>query len=496
MLSDTDRFEQLITARHSCVSIISPEESHALSIVGDVALRRQCDYLIWSVTRGVRDGLIADSPPVPDTDHPAAALFHLSRHLKKRSIIVALDLGGHLKDERVVRALRDLLVAVGNTNSTLVLIDYRDELPRFVQAAATRFEISLPDEAEIEDLIKQTLRSVNAEQRIAVEVTRQGLDTMICTLRGLSRRQIRQIIIDSIAEDRRFDDADAKSFLSSKRRAVGDGLLEYVESPTTLDEIGGLAKFKQWLEMRSGCFSSEAKAFGLPAPRGVLMLGVQGAGKSLSAKAVATAWQRPLLRMDVGALYDRYIGESERRLRDALHQAEHMAPVVLWIDEIEKAFASAASQSTDGGLSKRMFGTLLTWMQEHRSPVFLFATANDIEALPPELLRKGRFDEIFFVDLPMLEARHAIFRLHLAKRGKDPSMFDVDSLACASQGFSGAEIEQAIVSALYLAFRERSPLATEHILATINASPPLSVTMREKIQWLREWAKDRCVPAD
>ena len=182
------------------------------------------------------------------------------------------------------------------------------------------------------------------------------------------------------------------------------------------------------------------------------MLGVQGGGKSLSAKAVATAWQRPLLRLDVGALYDQYIGESEKRLRDALHQAERMAPVVLWIDEIEKGFASAASQSTDGGLSKRMFGTLLTWMQEHTAPVFLIATANDIEALPPELLRKGRFDEIFFVDLPGLEARHAIFAIHLKKRKRDPKKFDLDALAEASDGFSGAEIEQAIVSALHDAF--------------------------------------------
>jgi SpoVK/Ycf46/Vps4 family AAA+-type ATPase len=496
MLSDQDRFEQLVSARHSCVSIVTSEEGYALSVVGDVALRRQCDYWIWSVTRGVRDGLLADSPPVPDTDHPAAALFHLSRNLKKRALIVAMDVVGHLKDERVVRALRDALTAVMQTGSTLVLLDYRDDLPPLVQAIATRFEISLPDEVEIEELIKQTLRAVNVEQRIAVDVTRQGLDTMIRTLRGLPRRQIRQIIIDSIAEDRRFDDADVKGFLSSKRRAVGDGLLEYVEAPTSLDEIGGLTAFKDWLQMRSDCFSAEAKEFGLPVPRGVLMLGVQGAGKSLSAKAVATAWQRPLLRMDVGALYDRYVGESEKRLRDALRQAERMAPVVLWIDEIEKAFASAASQSTDGGLSKRMFGTLLTWMQEHQHPVFLFATANDIEALPPELLRKGRFDEIFFVDLPNLEARSLIFRIHLAKRRKPVESFDLAALASVSEGFSGAEIEQAIIAALYTAYREKTQLNTDHIIKAIRTSPPLSVTMREKIEWLRDWAKERCVSAE
>ncbi len=226
------------------------------------------------------------------------------------------------------------------------------------------------------------------------------------------------------------------------------------------------------------------------------MLGVQGAGKSLSAKAVATAWQRPLLRMDVGALYDKYIGESERRLRDALKQAERMAPIILWIDEIEKAFASAASQSSDGGLSKRMFGALLTWMQERTEPVFLIATANDIEALPPELLRKGRFDEIFFVDLPSLEARSAIVEIHLKKRRRDPAKFDIAVLAAASDGFSGAEIEQAIISAMHEAFAAKTELTTEHIVEAMKSSPPLSVTMAEKVQWLRQWAQQRCVPAE
>jgi SpoVK/Ycf46/Vps4 family AAA+-type ATPase len=242
--------------------------------------------------------------------------------------------------------------------------------------------------------------------------------------------------------------------------------------------------------------SDQAVAFGITPPRGILMLGVQGAGKSLAAKAVATAWRRPLLRMDAGALYDRYIGESERRLREALQQTERMAPVVLWIDEIEKGFASAASQSTDGGLSKRMFGTLLTWMQEHTAPVFLIATANDIEALPPELLRKGRFDEIFFVGLPNLEARTQITSIHLKKRKRDPAHFDVASIAEASAGYSGAEIEQAIIAALNDAFAAHTQLATHHILDALKGSPPLSVTMSEKLEALQAWAVGRCMPAD
>ena len=242
--------------------------------------------------------------------------------------------------------------------------------------------------------------------------------------------------------------------------------------------------------------TTKGQQSGLPAPRGVLLLGVQGAGKSLCAKAIATAWQRPLLRLDPCALYDRYIGESERRLRDALDQAEAMAPIILWVDEIEKGFASAASRSTDGGLSQRMFGTLLTWMQDHTEPVFIVATANDIEALPPELLRKGRFDEIFFVDLPGPESRREIFSIHLKSRGKDPAAFDLDALTKASDGYSGAEIEQAVVSGLYDAFQAGRDLSTQFVLDALRNSPPLSVTMAERVDALREWSKGRCVPAE
>ena len=257
-----------------------------------------------------------------------------------------------------------------------------------------------------------------------------------------------------------------------------------------------MKRLKRWLKQRQESVTDSAVDFGLSAPRGVMMLGVQGAGKSLCAKAIATAWQRPLLRLDPGALYDRYVGESERRLRDALRQAEMMAPIVLWIDEIEKAFASASGRSTDGGLSQRMFGTLLTWMQEHEAPVFMVATANEIEALPPELLRKGRFDEIFFVDLPGRATRKQIFSIHLKKRKRDPANFDLDALAGAADGFSGAEIEQAVVAAMHDAFADKQDLTTAKIVSAIENSPPLSVTMAERVQELRTWAKNRCVPAD
>jgi SpoVK/Ycf46/Vps4 family AAA+-type ATPase len=259
-----------------------------------------------------------------------------------------------------------------------------------------------------------------------------------------------------------------------------------------IDDVAGMDQLKRWLQLRMHAQSQAGREFGLETPRGILLLGVPGAGKSLCAKSVASAWDRPLLRLDAGSLYNSYVGESERRLREALAQAEAMAPVILWIDEIEKAFASAASRSTDGGLSQRMFGALLTWMQEHVPPVFIVATANDIEALPSELLRKGRFDEIFFVDLPNAAVRRRIFEIHLARRNQDPKKFDLKFLGKISDGYSGAEIEEAIRAAVFTAFGEKAEVTTAGIEEAIRETRPLSVTMGEKVKALRRWAAERC----
>jgi len=372
-----------------------------------------------------------------------------------------------------------------------------DALPEVIKTEARSFEVSLPDEAELKKLVERTLRRFNYDKPIEIGISKRGFNAIIRNLRGLTRKQAESIIVDTVADDREFTDEDLNIVLANKRRLIQrGGLLDYVKTPLTLDQIGGMSRLKTWLKQRKNAFQNRAKAFGLEAPRGVLMLGVQGGGKSLCAKAIAAAWQQPLLRMDPSSLYASYIGQSERNLREALKQTEMMAPVILWIDEIEKAFAAAASRSSDGGLSQRMFGTLLTWMQDHTEPVFVVATANDIEALPPELLRKGRFDEIFFVDLPSLGVRQTIFAIHLQKRHRDPETFDLRALAAASEGFSGAEIEQAVLSALHQIYGRDQALDTERILKVLQQSPPLSVTMAEKMQALRVWAKNRCVPAD
>ncbi len=493
---DLKKLEQLVRGLHPCVSIVTYEEAYALRLVHDTAMSVGCDLKVWSVIDGVRDGLFREAEPVKDTEHPAAGLYHMWRQ-DDAGTCVTLDLADHLRDARTLRVLRDLVQAFAQDERCLVMIDHTEALPAVVEACATRFELSLPEEKELEAILRETLRRHHREEKIEVHLRRRELGVILRNLRGLTRRQVEQILTEAVVDDRRFDAKDLNLVLARKRQAIrSHGLLEYVQAPVDLEEIGGLRRLKRWLAQRQHAMTGRGEAFGITAPRGVLMLGVQGAGKSMCAKAIATAWQRPLLRMDVGALYDRYIGESERRLRDALRQAERMAPIILWIDEIEKAFASAASQSTDGGLSRRMFGTLLTWMQEHREPVFLVATANDIEALPPELLRKGRFDEIFFVDLPSEETRRQILAIHLRQRKRDPEAFDLDALVSSSEGCSGAEIEQGIVSALHVAYADQRELTTQDVANALAESPPLSVTMAERVAALRRWAQGRCVPAD
>ncbi len=498
-MTDLERLETLLRAGHPCVLLSTTEEERALHLVREAALALDLPVREWSVIRGIRDGLLSGGAAEKDTENPAAALYRFAQATDP-AIYLMVDVIDHLGDPRVVRALRELVLRLDDRagpGGTLVLIDYRDELPPALRALAAPVELTLPDEAEIDRIVVGTLRDAHRDRPIELSITRKQMQAVVRNLRGLSRRQVRRLILEAATDDRRFSAEDLEQITARKREMLAsDGPLEFVRAPASLDEIGGLGRLKRWLRERENALEPEAGEFGLSAPRGLLMLGVQGAGKSLCAKAIATAWRRPLLRLDPGRLYDRFVGESERRLRDALHQAEAMAPIVLWIDEIEKGFASAASQSVDGGLSQRMFGTLLTWMQEHTAPVFLAATANDIAALPPELLRKGRFDEVFFVDLPGEEARRAILEIHLAKRRRDPKRFDLAPLVGASEGYSGAEIEQAVVSGLHAAYAARAELTTERILEALRASPPISVTLGERIAELREWARDRCVPAE
>jgi len=496
--ADIDQVSRLLQARYPGIAILTFEEEYAVETVRQAAMTRGQDLWIWSHTSGIRDGLVASSDTTEGTDNPAAGLYAFLKNKERRGVFLLLDLAAHLDEKRCLRLLRELISQCGERgDSTVVLVDQHSHLPAVIENTVARMDLSYPGEAEIDEIIKQTLKEVHRHTPIELEIRREHFAAIVRNMGGLTRRQVRQVAIELVVDDRKLNQADVTQVIQSKRTLLSStGLLDFVEAPLSMDEIGGLDRLKDWLSVRADSFSAEARDFGLQTPRGVLLLGVQGAGKSLAAKAVATAWQRPLLRMDVGAFYDKFVGESEKRLRDAFKQAEMMAPIVLWIDEIEKAFASASANSADGGLSKRMFGALLTWMQEHTSGVFLIATANDIAALPPELMRKGRFDEIFFVDLPHLVARQQILKIHLQRRKQDPSKFDLVKIAQAADGFSGAEIEQAVLAALHEGFNKKTPVTTETVIDAIKGTNPLSVTMRERVNELRRWASERCVSAD
>jgi SpoVK/Ycf46/Vps4 family AAA+-type ATPase len=327
-----------------------------------------------------------------------------------------------------------------------------------------------------------------------VSLDRAGIDSLVDALRGLSVAEAGRLIQQATLEDGALTPRDVATVREAKAEMLEAGALELVQAGRAdLEAVGGMERLKEWIGLRARAMEPRARQFGLEAPRGILLTGVPGCGKSLLAKALARSWGQPLLLLDPGSLYGSYVGESEQRLREALAAAEAMAPAVVWIDEIEKGFA--AGGRGDGGVSARILGTFLRWMQERPEGLFLVATCNDVEALPPELLRKGRFDEVFFVDLPESPERAEIFRLHLVARGRDPRTFDLDRLATAADGFSGAEIEAAVVAALYRAYARGTELTTDDVAEEVAATVPLCRSRPEDIERLRAWARGRAVTA-
>ncbi len=491
-----DDLRLLIRSRHPIITIETDEERRATERVRQAvdSLAMQCYE--WNLVEGIKSTPPAAAQMMPHTAKPPDALAYIMTK-GWPAVFVMCELCVHLKDNTLQRILRTFAQTARDRQQTLVLVDPATALPSAIERMATPFEVPLPDESEIEEIVRATFAELSRFSKIRTDLTRSQFQHIIRTLRGLTAHEARMAISRVILDDDCLNADDIERLLNVKREMVREGgLLEYMDVEIDMDGLGGLHALKKWLGKRAGALTAQAREFGLTPPRGVLLLGVQGCGKSAACKAVAAAWRMPLLKLDPGQLYDKYVGESERNLRKAIKQAESMAPVVLWIDEIEKAFASAGAESSDGGLSKRMFGTLLNWLQDHQSPIFCVATANDISALPPELVRKGRFDEVFFVDLPNHEVRELIFAIHLRSRKRDPVAFDLSALADASEGFSGAEIEQSIVGALYTAFGEGRKLTMEHLLNELADTRPLSITMAEKVAALRAWAVNRCVPAD
>jgi hypothetical protein len=497
MSMNPERLKLLIQAGNPIIAMETPDEPRALRLVREVAQEAKLPLAEWSITEGLLPGSPGTSQTLVDPGKVLAALRYVKRSAY-RTIYLFKDLNPHCKDPQVVRYLRELYFSADSRLWTLVLIDAMP-LPPEVRRLTIPFDIGWPDEAELMDLVRGTFQDAQRRsvRQLESRLTKRELELLVQMLRGLTTEEAARVVSGAIHAHDVLDGSGLRQILDAKRNLLGTtGCLESIAADVSPEEIGGLSNLKRWLNLRHGGFTVRAREFGLEPPRGILLLGVQGCGKSLCAKVVASAWRMPLLRMDPGVLYQKYIGESEARLRESLRQAESMAPVILWIDEIEKAFASASADSADGGLSQRMFGTLLSWMQDHRHPIFLIATANNLAQLPPELMRKGRFDEIFFVDLPQPAEREAIFSIHLKKRGRDKSQFDLGRLVTAAEGYTGAEIEQAVISGLYAAFAAQTECTTEHISAAIQATQPLSVVMREHVERLRSWAQGRCVMAD
>jgi SpoVK/Ycf46/Vps4 family AAA+-type ATPase len=484
--------EILITSRTPLIAIETLEEERVEQALERVAQRHRIPLFVWTMTRGLRRAGAIE--PLYDTKEPLKALRNLA-DLPNEGIYLMKDLYRSLGDAAVVRTLQDLARTFSRDRRAIVLTAPRVDLPSELAALASLVKLELPTEADLRALAQEVFGNLARQHRLGPAPAPDILDRIAAALKGLTLFEAERALTRAVLDDLTLGPRDIEVIAGMKKEILSrERVLDCVPEKEGLDDVGGLRGLKAWLEKRRNAFTPEAKQFGVEAPRGILLLGVQGCGKSLAAKAVAKTWELPLLRLEPGRLFDKFVGESEKNLDRALATAERMAPCVLMIDEIEKGFASVVSSESDGGLSRRILGRLLGWMQEREAPVFLVATCNQITALPPELMRKGRFDEIFFIDLPAPINRQ-IFAIHLTRRHRDPKGFDLGALAAASEGFSGAEIEQAVVAALYTAFARRAELSTEHILEELKATKPLSVTRAEEVADLREWARGRAVPA-
>jgi ATPase family associated with various cellular activities (AAA) len=485
----------LVLSRHPGILIETHEPERAEALVRAVAADLRVGRFEWSVTTGVRRA--GDGNGIYQTTDPARALAAVAE-LEVEAIFELRDFSPYLERPELSRAFRDLLDRLSSSArlSTVVLIEARAELPPEIEPCVIRYDLSFPSREEYRAAIAAVVESLRLNGRAAVELDASDYDEFSAAVSGLTLNQARQAVARAAIADGRLNRDDLARLAEYKARALGDdGLLEYFPPADNRFEIGGFANLRCWLDRARVGFSREAAELGLEPPKGVLLVGVQGCGKSLAAKTIAREWRLPLLKLDAGRLFDKYIGETERNFRKAIDVAESCAPAVLWIDEVEKAIApGGGAGESDGGLSRRLFGSFLTWLQEKTAPVFVVATANDLSQLPPELLRKGRFDEIFFVDLPQPDEREQILRIHLGLRRQDPQAFDLAALVQGTEGFSGAEIEQAVVASLLGALQAKSPLTTERLLAELGATVPLSVTRAEDVRALRSSAQGRFVP--
>lgn len=487
--------EVLIRAKYPILYVVSWEERRVEEALGTLSKTLNRTLHTWTLTQGMKPPVTRTSGPAKPTTLPgeleALALIYEAPEF---TVFLLKDFHPYMKDPRVVRLLRDLAVRLRGRSQTLILMGPTLTLPTELEKDVTVLEFPLPLAPEIEDTLDKCILAVQDNPNVSTKLKPREKELIVKSAQGLTLDEVESVFARSLVEKKKFD---VEVVLEEKKQIVRkSGLLEYYPTQNKMTDVGGMELLKDWLEKRTDAFTDKAKKFGIPAPKGILLLGVQGCGKSLLAKAVAAEWALPMLKLDVGRIFGSLVGQSEENIRRAIRVAESVAPCILWADELEKGFAGVGGSGvSDSGTTARVFATFLTWMQEKTKPVFLVATANDVSALPPEMLRKGRFDEIFFVDLPDLNERVDIFAIHLKKRGRDPKAFELEALAAATKGYSGAEIEQVIVGALYPAFDAGRELTMDDLLTEAKAVVPLSVMMREEIDELRSWAAMRTRPS-
>lgn len=476
-----DRIGLLVKARSPLLYLLTYEEDRVERNLERMAGRRNLSVWSWRATEGLgRRG----EPSIPETGEPRAALDAIAKQ-EGAALFLLFDFHRHMEDPVVVRRVRDLERILGEREQALLIVAPLLRIPRELEKDLIILDVPLPTRDEVARLLNALLR----QQGQALEV--ELFERVVRATLGLTEKEIKRVYAQIALERGRFDEAALGQLIESKRQAIRRSrFLEFYEQNEDLSSVGGLGNLKEWLDRRGAAFSESARDYGLPEPKGVFLLGVQGCGKSLTAKSVAGSFKIPLLRLDVGALFQSTGGGVEESLRETIRIAESIAPAVLWIDELEKGFLSEGERASGSAL-----GTFLTWLQEKTRPVFVVATANEVRGLPPELLRKGRFDEIFFVDLPNVHERFQIFEIHIQRRKRNPSDFDLFQCAEESEKYSGAELEQVVVEAMFNAFAEKREVNSRDLLRVLRDTVPLAVTMDDRLKELREWARPRTRPA-
>jgi hypothetical protein len=439
----------------------------------------------------------AASTAIYNTRDPVQALANMEATTLE-AVFILKDFHRHMDDAVVVRRLRDVGQKFATNRRTVIITAPEIAMPAELAKLVEYFDLPLPDRERLHEIIKEVFARLSKTYTLKLQLDAAGVDAMSANLRGLTEGEAERAISQALVTRYALCPESVTDVLDAKKQLLRhSGMLEFIEGSDNMAAVGGLENIKHWLGQRRGAWEDSAREFGLEPPRGMIVLGVQGCGKSLCARAVAGEWKLPLVKFDTSAVYDKFIGETEKRIRKVFQVAEGLAPCVLWIDELEKVFAGSSpdSASADAGVSSRLLASFLSWMQDRKAAVFVAATCNNVTVLPPELIRKGRFDELFFVDLPNQAERKQIFSIQLAKRKRSPADFDLEKVAAAAKGYSGAEIDAAVQGGLYAAYSEKKQLSTQSLLDALAQTVPLSTTRAEEIQTLRDWARTRAVPA-